>query len=101
MLRFGEINPLNTHGLRQMDFCPPHFEKVLFDIKVDEHRICDWIWSNLSSRFYIGEWVSTGHDARRSQCKIIAFEDPSEATYFGLFLDRINDPNLDIHSILR
>lgn len=91
MLKYGEINPLNVFGLRQLTtHCPPHFEKVVFDIKTSEKRITDWIYENLSGRFWISD-VYTGHDNDKpAMCKCVAFEEKSEASYFALCLDQIN-----------
>ena len=89
MLKYGEINKLNVHGLRMLDWCPPHFCQVCFDLKTDEKNISDWIWTNLEGRFFYGDKI-VGVDGKRVMCKMVGFENHSEATYFGLHLDRIN-----------
>lgn len=90
MLQHGEVNPLNVHGLRQIDHCPPHFEQVVFDLHVEVQKITDWIYTNCASRFYFGDKILIKEDGRRDMCKVVAFENHSEASYFGLFLDKIN-----------
>lgn len=93
MLRYGEINPLNVHGLRRMEHCPPHFTPFHFDLRVGEKQISDWIWSNLSGRFYYGDHTYIDHSTgRKSMQKIVAFEIAAEASYFGLMVDKINQP---------
>lgn len=91
MLKHGEVNPLNVHGLRQVYHCPPHFETVTFDLLATETDITDWIYENLSSRFYIGSVDSNRSDQgpvyRQTQ---VAFENHGEASYFSLFLQQIN-----------
>ena len=56
MLKHGEINPLNVFGLRRMDHCPPHFEKVYFDLRTSEKHISDWIYEHLIGRFWFGDF---------------------------------------------
>ena len=63
MLKHGEPNPLNVFGLRKLDHCPPHFERVVFDIKTSEKQITDWIHENLSGRFYLGDAVVTNPES--------------------------------------
>ena len=89
MLKHGEINPLSVFGLRQMDHCPPHFSRVPFDIQTTEKNISDWIWENLEGRFWLGDYFKN-EDDRTTMCKCVAFELHSEASYFSLFLDKIN-----------
>jgi hypothetical protein len=89
MLKHGEINPLNVHGLRQLHHCPPHFEKVLFDIKTREKDITDWIYENLEGRFYIGN-VDEKLSGKIQRKACVGFESPGEASYFSLFLEQIN-----------
>jgi hypothetical protein len=90
MLRYKEINPLNVHGLRRVDHCPPHFLEVCFDLKTQEQNISDWIYTQLSGRFYYNDKILIDDQGKRSMCKVVAFERHSEATYFGLFIDQIN-----------
>ena len=85
MLKHGEVNPLNVHGLRQLDWCPPHFAQVQFEAHVADKIISGWIYENLSSRFYIG---STDPENKRQT--LVAFESPGEASYFSLCLNQIN-----------
>lgn len=90
MLKHGEANPLNVFGLRQLAHCPPHFERVEFDNYASEKDIANWIYENLSGRFYIGY-----RDIERSGVPFqrqmnVAFELVSEASYFSLLLPQIN-----------
>ena len=100
MLRFKVANPLNVHALRRVDYLPPHFTPFYFDLRVNEKNITDWIWANLSGRFYFGDHVQLqqGTDSARpkTMCKIVAFEIGSEASYFGLSIDIINQSVNDI-----
>lgn len=91
MLSQGEANPLNVFGLRQLQHCPPHFERFRFDLRTEEKTVTDWIYKNLSGRFYIGDEYHI--DAETDQLvmsKTVAFERPYEITYFALHLDQIN-----------
>ena len=71
-----------------MRHCPPHFERVNFDIKTSEKKIADWIVENLSGRFWMGECYSSASTGGQQKC--VAFEEPGEASYFVLVLDQIN-----------
>lgn len=93
MLKHGEINSLDVFGLRQLDHCPPHFEVVSFNLRTNIKSITDWIYENLSGRFYVGDYLSIAEDSNKKIIlKVVAFEKHEEASYFGLFL-----PNINIH----
>ena len=89
MLKHGEINPLNVFGIRKMEHCPPHFEKIVFQLRTSEKKILDWVYENLESRFWMGDSYSN-FDDKLHLSKCIAFESPSEASYFLLLIDQIN-----------
>ena len=90
MLKYGEINPLAVFGLRQLEHCPPHFTVVDFDIRTSEKSITDWIWSNLTGRFWIGDYYFKNDGGSVSMNKRVGFEIAGEATMFTLVLDQIN-----------
>lgn len=85
MLKYGTINPLNVNGQRRLDFCPPHFERLYFDIKTTEKNIVLWILENLEGRFFIGDVTDNKHFR-----KCVAFENHPEKMIFALQLDIIN-----------
>lgn len=58
---------------RQLLTLPSHFVTMKLSINTSAAR--DWIWKNLTGRFY----MSFG---------IIGFEDPAEASMFGLIADQ-------------
>ena len=92
MLKHNEVNPLAVFGLRKLEHCPPHFTKVNFSLQTAEKHITDWIWENLSGRFYIGDTYTNG-DNKNSPVhieKTVGFEMPGEASYFSLVVDTIN-----------
>ena len=90
MLKYGEVNPLAVFGLRQLEHCPPHFIKVQFDVRVTSKVITDWIWTNLSGRFWFGDlYYKTDGGSVAFQC-CAAFEVAGEASMFALILDQIN-----------
>ena len=62
---------------RELSTCPWHFVKVKCD-KPKSAR--NWVWKNLTGRF-------------TAQADFVAFEDPAEASMFGLISDQfaIND----------
>lgn len=89
MLKHNEVNPLNVHQLRRMEFCPPHFTPVFFDLSAAEKTISDWIWENLEGRFCLIDHYQTSDTGNNMQ-KMAAFEQPGEASYFALILNTIN-----------
>lgn len=90
MLKYGQANPLTVFGLRRLEHCPPHFTHVGFDLCVAEKDISDWVWANLSGRFWYGDWYQKNEAGLVNFQKSVAFEIPSEASMFGLMLDQIN-----------
>lgn len=95
MLKHGEANPLAIFGLRQLEHCPPHFTHVDFDLVANEKTISDWVWTNLSGRFYFGDRYYKDSNQNVQFQKRIAFEIPGEASMFALMLDQINKHNYD------
>jgi hypothetical protein len=94
MLKYGEANPLDVFGLRQLDHCPPHFERIAFDLRATPKDITDWIYENLSGRFYVGDETVTDEPTGQFKIqKVAGFERHEEASYFGLFLPDINVNN--------
>lgn len=89
MLKYNEANPLNVHQLRRVEHCPPHFTKVTFSLATSEKIIADWIWENLTNRFYMGD-VFTSDGNGTQMCKCVGFEEEGEASYFALMIDTIN-----------
>lgn len=77
-----------------MAHMPPHFEPIMFDTKVTDKVVLDWIWENLDGRFYFGDHYYATPGGSITMQKVIAFEEKSEASYFGLMLSTINNnPN--------
>jgi len=91
MIKHGEPNPLNILDIRRLQHCPPHFETVEFDLRASLKDISDWIYENTDSRFYIGDRYRKIPGSDKTVLNYIAgFENPSEASYFGLMLDSFN-----------
>lgn len=83
-LKNKEANPLAVFNMRRMDYCPPHFQKLIFALGTGEKDILDWIYENTEGRFYLATEING------NEC--VAFEIHNEATYFALFLGQINIP---------
>ena len=83
------VNPLNLFNLRRVNHCPPHFFAVDFDISAGDKKISDWIYENLSGRFFLDDAVVFVGDQTKIT-KRAAFEIHGEATYFALQLNEIN-----------
>ena len=90
MLKHNEANPLSVHQLRRMDYCPPYFTAVHFDLATQDKSISDWIWENLEGRFYYGDFYTEDDNGKAGMQKMAAFELPGEASYFALVLTTIN-----------
>lgn len=90
MLKHNEVNPLAVFGLRELEHCPPHFSRVTFDLKVGEKAIKDWIWENVTGRFWVGDYYYKKESGSVAVQKCAAFEIPGEASMFALVLDQIN-----------
>jgi len=99
MLKNGHPNPLNVHNLRQLDWCPPHFTRVTISSTTNDKLIADWLYENLSGRFYIGV-IDTANKFNYSKdivnprpvytrYTVVAFEISSEASYFSLFCSEL------------
>lgn len=93
MLRNGEANPLNVHNLRDLDWCPPHFVPVTFDLRNSRKQVTDWIWENFEGRFWFGDWYSINESGQCTMHTCAAFEIPGEASMFSLMLDQIQQYN--------
>lgn len=93
MLKHGVINPLNVFGLRKLEHCPPHFERVTFELKCTNKDITDWIYENLEGRFWIGDNF-VKETSTLNMCA--GFEHHGEASYFALLLDKFNINKWDI-----
>ena len=92
MLKHSEVNPLNVHQLRRVYHCPPHFEQVTFSPYITEKQVTDWLYENLTGRFYIGlvDVSRTPGGKVIDRDMLVAFELPSEASYFSLMLADLN-----------
>lgn len=96
MLRYGEVNPLAVFGLRRLENCPPHFICVEFDARVVDKTISDWIYTNLTGRFFLGDRYTIRDDGSTNLVKCAAFESPGESSYFALQLDKINSHSSEL-----
>jgi len=91
VLKHNEVNPLSVFGLRRVDHCPPHFTRFTFDVSVTDKTVTDWIYENLTGRFYYGDtYFVHESNSKVGMHKCAAFELPGEASYFALQLDTIN-----------
>lgn len=95
----GDVNLLDVHGMRRVDHNPPHFKSIVLDKKIPPKFLTDWIYLNLSGRFYLSDYVSIDEINHRvknvnqlytaCQSMLVSFEDESELTYLCLSLDNI------------
>ena len=90
MLKHNEVNPLSVFGLRRIDHCPAHFTRFTFDLTGQEKSVTDWIYENLTGRFYVGDTYFLHANGKVGMHKCAAFEIAGEASYFALQLDTIS-----------
>lgn len=78
---------LELRRLRQLEFYSPHLTAVdATPYRRYEKRISDWIWTNTSGRFWIGD-----HYSDREWRFLVCFEVPYESTFFTLkFLSELS-----------
>jgi hypothetical protein len=79
------VNPLNVLDARRVDFCPPYFDSISISPAYNLSKALDeWIYENLSGRYYIGHTVDL-ESTRPFKSKIkIGFENPTEMSFFML-----------------
>lgn len=66
---------------RELSTSPRHFVKIPLTAMIDAKIARDWIWKNLTARFYI------------QQNHYASFEDPGEASMFALIKDQFTIDN--------
>lgn len=87
MAKKGSVNPLNVLEIRRVGFCPPYFESVTLAPGYNLAKAIDeWIYDNLSGRYFIGNALEICQDNNKpfTQRIKIGFENPSELSYFVL-----------------
>lgn len=86
MLKKNKVNPLNLFEKRRVEFCPPYFESITINPSYNLLKaIDDWIYDNLSGRYYLGKTIDLEEISSSIKSKYkIAFEDPKEMSYFML-----------------
>lgn len=79
------ISKFNIFGLRKVKSCPPHFKTVCIPYKWDTvTSVEDWIYENLSGRYYIGKNISLDNNSTLQTSVLIGFENHKEASFFLL-----------------
>ena len=66
---------------RELSTSPRHFVKISLSGLIDTKQAREWIWKNLTARFYI------------RQNRFASFEDPGEASMFALIKDQFTVDN--------
>ena len=90
IIKYGEPNPLAVFDLRQVSFCPPHFQQITFDLYAAERTLLDWIHENTEGRFFFGQMVTS--EGLAKTC--IGFELAAETTLFAMYLPQLNKPEV-------
>ncbi|NBR62155.1 MAG: hypothetical protein EBT86_11085 [Actinobacteria bacterium] len=63
---------------------------VDFDLATADKKISDWIYENLTGRFFLGDILTTRDGHKRYMQKRAGFEIHGEATLFALQINEIN-----------
>jgi hypothetical protein len=79
MLKYGDVNPLAVHGIRELSWLTPQCEVVTGEFTGDLKKISNWVYENTVGRFYLATCVKNSKNM-----VVIGFENPSEASYFVL-----------------
>ncbi len=84
-LKNGKVNQLNALRLRKLDFPAHHFHYTLLNkYSPSFHKNLDtWIYTNLNSRYYIGQTVDLVDNTFVFVTKI-GFEQEKELSFFKL-----------------
>jgi hypothetical protein len=84
-LKNGKVNALNALELRKVNFPAQHFHYTLLSKYTPTfHKTVDaWIYSNLNSRYYIGQAVDLVDNTIVYVTKI-GFEQEKELSFFKL-----------------
>jgi hypothetical protein len=80
----GRVNPLNVLGLRKVNFCPPHFAKMVSKNTDKIESIDNWIYARLDSRYCIKKSYSVDSDKKLLEVIEIGIEDPKELSMLSL-----------------
>jgi len=89
-MNITNINPLDWHNLRYVDYIPDHFTKLKLSTNYDRLQLLSWLAQNTTGRFAINSDISDRGDRPTfgglSTIELsIAFEKTSDATVYGLF----------------
>lgn len=97
-LLMHDPNPLNVLDIRELNFCPKHFETITLhqpgwriDHVIGECR--RWIYNNLNGRFCVVSDLGIV-DNRMEIVYKIGFEEPGESTIFSLGCSVLHDQGL-------
>ena len=84
-LKTGRVNPLNALDLRKVSFPAFHFHYTLLPkyTPTFHKNIDSWIYTNLNSRYYIGQAVDLVDNTVVYVTKI-GFEQEKELSFFKL-----------------
>lgn len=84
-LNKNTISPFNVFGLRKTQTCPPHFKTLTVPYKWNTvTNIDNWIYDNLSGRYYIGKTITPNPDIGTTTSVLLGFENHKEASFFLL-----------------
>lgn len=84
-----EINPMDWHNTRMLDYIPKHFARVRFNHNDRRLEVLEWLQEHTKGRFAIEvendpDDIFGGGFAIKEIVRI-GFEDPAEATMYTMF----------------
>lgn len=80
-----EPNPYDYFGVRRLESCGPHLEKINLPFTYNlENAVQKWIEMNCKKRYFIGKGIQLTNENSIESCVTVGFEDPKELSYFVL-----------------
>ena len=91
-LKHGKPNPLNYFDLRRVSFAPPHFKYITLNKYTNDYvsKIDAWIYSNLNSRYFIGQTLELDISNSIVYATKVGFESEKELSFFTIACPHLN-----------
>ena len=84
--RTDNINPMDWHDTKLLDFIPAHFVKVKFRHNGERGKVLSWIEANTTGRFAIEAVIEQENRSWIANEDFqIGFENPADATMYTMF----------------
>jgi hypothetical protein len=89
-MNIENINPMDWHNTKMLDFIPEHLVRVKFRHHRDRAKVLAWLEENTTGRCAIEEVIEPDIDNNRWAIRMreeyqIGFEEPADATMYTMF----------------